>query len=101
MDFNRIIQLLDSEWDTDGFFDRIRRGNYDARQAQDILGILRAISIDEDELLPKRLVAQLWYLPSFLGWQVERVAETGGDRAAYERFITEIHNALEEVLGTP
>ncbi|MEX8505364.1 hypothetical protein [Leptothrix ochracea] len=101
MDFNRIIQLLDSEWDTGGFFDRIRDGNYDTRQAQEILKILCAIKVDEDELLPKRLVTLLWYLPSFLGWQVERVVERGGDKAAYERFITEIHNALEEVLGTP
>lgn len=101
MDFDGIIQLLDSEWDTDGFFDRIRNGSYDARQAQDILKILRAIKVDENEFLPKRLVTLLWYLPSFLGWQVERVVERGGDRATYQRFITEVHNALEEVLGTP
>jgi hypothetical protein len=101
MDFNEIIQLLDSEWDADGFFDRLRNGNYDTGQAQEILKILRAIKVDEVEGLPKRMVALLWYLPSFLGWQVERVVETGGDRAAYERFITEIHKVLEEVLGTP
>ncbi len=101
MDFSGIIERLDSEWDTNGFFDRIRNGNYDARQAQDILEMLRAINIGEDESLPKRLVALLWYLPSFLAWQSERVAERGGDRVAYERFITDVRNALEEVLGTP
>jgi len=101
MDFSGIIERLDAEWDTNGFFDRVRNGSYDAKHAQDILKMLRAINISEDELLPKRLVALLWYLPSFLGWQAERVAEKCGDRSAYEMFVTEVHNTLEEVLGTP
>jgi hypothetical protein len=101
MNFSGIIERLDSEWDTDGFFDRVRNGDYDAGLAQEILKVLRTIKIGEDELMPKRLVALLWYLPSFLGWQSERVAERGGDSGAYERFTTEVHNVLEEVLGTP
>lgn len=101
MDFSQIIDRLDAEWDTDGFFDRVRNGDYDARQAEGILEVLRVIDIDENESLPKRLVALLWYLPSFLSWQSERVAEKGGDSAAYKRFTTEVHNVLEEVLGTP
>lgn len=101
MDFSEIIEQLDAEWDTGGFFDRVRNGSYDAVRAHDILKMLRALSLNESELLPKRLVTLLWYLPSFLGWQVERVAEKGGDSAAYEHFITEVQSALEEVLGTP
>lgn len=101
MDFDEIIDRLDKEWDTDGFFDRLRNGRYDAKQAQAILKMLRAISIGDDELIPKRLVALLWYLPSFLGWQTERVEEMGGEKSAYERFVTEVQSTLEEVLGTP
>ncbi len=100
-DFSEIIHLLESEWDTDGFFERIRRGSYDAEQAQVILGVLRSTKMAEDELLPRRLVSLLWYIPSFLGWQVGRLAASGADVVAYERFTTEIHNALEELLGTP
>lgn len=101
MDFREIVARLDAEWDTDGFFDRVRNGDYDDTRAKDILRILRAIDLKEEELLPKRLVALLWYLPSFIGWQVERVIEKGGDSAAYQRFATEVFNTLEEVLGTP
>lgn len=101
MEFSEIIQRLDSEWDTNGFFDRVRNGGYDAKQAQAILRTLQAINIDDDEMLPKRLVALLWYLPSFLSWQTERIAEKGGDRAGYEKFMIDVHNVLEEVLGTP
>lgn len=101
MDFIKIIEQLEFEWDTNGFFDRVRNGDYDAIYAQGVLKTLRAIDISESDFLPKRLVALLWYLPSFLSWQVERVAEKGGDLTAYTMFITEIHNTLEEVLGTP
>jgi len=101
MDLSAIIEQLDVEWETNGFFDSVRNGHYDAKRAQTVLEILRAIHVSEEEMVPKRLVSLLWFLPSFLGWQVERVAEKGGDRAAYERFATEVHNTLEEVLGTP
>ncbi len=101
MDFSGIIERLDSEWNTNGFFGLVRNGHYDTRKAQEILEMLRTINIGEDELLPKRLVALLWYLPSFLEWQSERVAERGGDRASYKRFTTEVHNTLEKMLGTP
>jgi hypothetical protein len=101
MDLNWIIERLDVEWDTNGFFDLIRNGFYDAEQAQSILSTLRAIRIGQDECVPKRLVSMLWYLPSFLVWQTERVAEAGGDRVSYERFISDVYNTLEDVLSTP
>jgi hypothetical protein len=96
-----IVERLEAEWDTNGFFDRIRRGDYDAARGQAVLAILRAISIGDEEMVPKRLLSLLWYLPSFLAWQAGRIAEKGGDGAAYDRFVTEVHNILEEVLGVP
>lgn len=101
MGVGAIVEELEAEWKTNGFFDRIRSGDYDAARGQAVLATLRAISIGDDEMAPKRLVSLLWYLPSFLGWQAERIAEKGGDRVAYERFVTEVHNTLEQVLGVP
>jgi hypothetical protein len=96
-----IIEQLETEWNAGGFFDRVRDGNYDASRAQGVLAVLRAIKIGNEEMVPKRLVSLLWYLPSFLAWQTERVAEKGGDRDAYKRFMTEVDNTLQEVLGVP
>ncbi|MGY8711281.1 hypothetical protein RAD16_36595 [Bradyrhizobium sp. 18BD] len=96
-----IIEQLETEWNADGFFDRVRNGDYDAIRGQAILAVLRAIEIGDDDMVPKRLVSLLWYLPSFLAWQTDRIAEKGGDRAAYERFVTEVDNTLEVVLGVP
>ncbi|TQF43494.1 hypothetical protein UNPF46_02555 [Bradyrhizobium sp. UNPF46] len=96
-----IIEQLEVEWNTNGFFDRVRNGDYDATRAQAVLAALRAISIGDEEMVPKRLLSLLWYLPSFLDWQAERMVEQGGDRAAYQRFVTDVHNTLEQVLGVP
>jgi len=96
-----IIEQLEAEWDTNGFFDCVRNGDYDAIRGQEILAVLRAIEIDDEEMVPKRLVSLLWYLPSFLSWQSERIAEKGGNRAVYKRFVTEVESILENVLGVP
>ncbi|MCK1735944.1 hypothetical protein IVA79_18875 [Bradyrhizobium sp. 138] len=101
MIFAAIVEQLEAEWNADGFFDRVRNGNYDAVRGQAVLAVLRAIEIGDEDLVPKRLVSLLWYLPSFLSWQTERIAEKGGDHAAYERFVTEVESALEDVLGVP
>jgi len=96
-----IIEQLEAEWNMNGFFDRVRNGDYDVTRGQAVLATLRAISIGDEETVPKRLLSLLWYLPSFLSWQTERIAERGGDRGAYERFVTEVINTLQEVLGVP
>lgn len=101
MHFIKIIGQLDAEWDESGFFCQLRDGIYDESQALNVLNILRSIHICEDDLLPKRLVSLLWYLPSFLSWQSARVVEKGGDGEAYEKFIVEVHSILEDMLGTP
>jgi hypothetical protein len=101
MNFGEVIERLECEWDSGGFFDHVRNGNYDPNKAQDILRILNSINTDEDEMLPKRLVALLWYLPSFLTWQSERVKERSQDGLAYDKFVNEVQNSLEQILGTP
>jgi hypothetical protein len=96
-----IIEQLEIEWNTNGFFDRVRNGDYDATRGQAVLAVLCAIKIGEEDMVPKRLVSLLWYLPSFLSWQTERIAEKGGDLVAYERFVTEVETTLQGVLGVP
>ena len=102
MNIEELIQKLTSHWDTDGFLDTVRRGNFDADASLSLLDLLRGITIGEDELISKRLLSLLWYLPSFLEWQKQRVAEISpAQTSAYERFVTEVHNTLEDVLGVP
>ena len=100
MDFNQAIERLDAEWDMDGFLGLLRDGEFIPDRAESFLALLNEIVISDEDLLPKRLVSLLWYLPSFLVWQEERVA-VKGDVAAYKRFINQVCNRLEDLLGVP
>lgn len=101
MKYAKLISDLDALWDDDGFLGRLREGVFQPNEGLQFLSFLRSISLYEDENVPMRLVALLWYVPSFVGWQRDRVAEHGGDTAAFARFVTEVHDAMETVLGVP
>jgi hypothetical protein len=96
-----LIEKLDAAWDSDGFLDNIRHGYFDPEAGKAFVSLLKTVYIGDEELIPKRLLSQLWYLPSFLEWQKERVAETSGVLNDYKRFIVDVHNSLEIVIGVP
>jgi hypothetical protein len=95
------IDDLDAEWDTHGFLGQLRLGNFVPAHASRFLQLLRQIEIPDDATVPKRALALIWYLPTFLIWQRERVMEKGGNVAEFDRFVTEVHNTLEDVIGIP
>lgn len=101
MNTDQIIEALEQAWDADGFLGQVRRGSYDEVGGKNFLSLLRSISIADEELVPKRLLSLLWYLPLFLEWQKERVAVVHGNVLAYQQFVTETTNVLETVLGVP
>jgi hypothetical protein len=101
MDTQAAVQALEEAWDTAGFLGMVRTGCYVRAEGEKFLQLLRSIELQPDACIPGRLVALLWYLPSFLEWQKPRIAEKGGDVQSYARFVTEVHNHLEELLGVP
>lgn len=95
-----LLQKLEACWDCDGFLDHVRRGTFDPEEGAEFHSLLQSIELPEESLIPKRLLSLLWYLPSFLEWQKERVAEKGNGET-YEKFVAHTLNILEEVLGVP
>jgi hypothetical protein len=95
------VEQLDEEWAADGFLGKLREGVWSAGDAARFLTFLRSIEIPDGALVPKRALSQFWFLPSFLSWQRDRVAERAGNAEAFDRFVTEVHNVLEDVLGVP
>ncbi len=96
------ITYLEAEWEEpQGFFYRLRQGEYSPQEAARVLEMLAAIGIDEEAPLERRLVSLLWYLPLFSQWQRERVQEAGTSPHVYEQFINKLTNILEEKLGVP
>lgn len=101
MNADQLVIELDVAWDDGGFLEGLRRGVYAPSEGQRFLALLSSVIIEDDEMIPKKLLSQIWYLPSFLEWQAERIAAAGKNLEDYRRFITEIHNTLERVIGVP
>ena len=96
------IKVLEAVWaEPDGFLYKVRQGKYDPNEGQAFLATLSEIRLPEDEPVERRLVSLLWYIPSFLGWQKQRIAKKGGDVADYEQITTQAMNIIEKKLGVP
>ena len=101
MNFEQMIEYLDCAWDRDGILGQIREGKFSPEDGDKFLLTLKGMRVNDDALLPKRLVSLVWYLPSFLDWQSKRVEEKGGNLESYKHFVTLVLNALEDILGVP
>ncbi|MGI8551265.1 MAG: hypothetical protein ACR2PL_10855 [Dehalococcoidia bacterium] len=96
------IADLERLWDLpDGYFFKLRQGDYDPAGAGEVERILQSIKVTEDVMLPRRLISLTWLIPTFMEWQVERVRDSGGNVAALTGDIARLRNALNELLGVP
>jgi hypothetical protein len=101
MDINQIIEAIEKQWDTDGTLGKIRTGEFNNEAGKILINLLEQINIDDESEIPKRLLTLLWYMPSFLVWQRERVDEKSNNLSEYDHFVTDVHNVLENALGVP
>jgi len=96
------VEQLERQWDLpDGFFYRLRQGDYDSDGVDEVVGILRSVSVDDTSVLPRRFVSLTWWIPTFMEWQIERVRESGGNVEALKKDIVRVRNVLDETLGVP
>ncbi|CAG0962059.1 hypothetical protein ANRL4_00732 [Anaerolineae bacterium] len=102
MNHLQAISKLEFEWSPEeGFFWRIREGQFIASDYNRAFRMIASIDSSRAQEIPLRFVSLLWYIPLFMQWQVERVVEAGGDRKQYEQAVTEITNEIERILGVP
>lgn len=93
---------LDQEWDPDtGVLGRVRAGLFDAFQGEKFISKLQTLELPEGEVINRRLVSLLWFIPLFLSWQQERVGENGGDVTAFQNFSGRVEGIVMEILGMP
>ncbi len=101
MEIDQIIEAIENQWDEEGILGKIRVGEFNSEAGKEFIYLLEKINIDDDSAVPKRLLTILWYLPTFLIWQRERIDEKGANVSEYDHFVTGVHNTLENVLGVP
>jgi hypothetical protein len=96
------IDALEAEYDRDtGFLGRLRRGEFDPKGLERLDALVRSIYLGDGPLIQRRLVALLWMIPSIMSWQIERVAERGGDVEALRQGVDRVESAVQGVLGIP
>jgi hypothetical protein len=104
VDEANLLGRLEAEYDLDqGFLGRLRRGQFDPSGLGRLLSLLRTIDFGEAVVLNRRMVALLWLIPTLMTWQLERVAEQGGDTGALRRATDQVRELLAapSVLGMP
>ena len=102
MDTASTIAGLEREWDFDsGFFGGLRRGEFDTASLNRLIETLELIDLQDGVTVNRRVVSLLWYMPIFMGWQTERVQESGGDIVGLDKAINRIQTLLEGILGIP
>jgi hypothetical protein len=102
MDAAEAIKLLEGQWEQpEGFLGRLREGEFDPAGFERFEQLLKSINRHQDEVINRRLVSLLWYAPTFMSWQRERVDEQGGNIEELDMAINRTHNLLEEILGVP
>ena len=93
-----LLSRLEAEYDLDhGFLGQLREGQFDPMGLDRLLHLLESIDFGEATLINRRVVAVLWMIPTLMTWQLERVAEQGGDVEALRRGI----NRVQEILASP
>jgi hypothetical protein len=94
----RLCSRLEAAYDLDeGFLGRLRQGQFDPMGLDRLLRLVQSIDFGEAAHLNRRVVALVWMIPTLMTWQLERVAEQGGDVAARRRGI----NRVQEILASP
>ena len=99
-----LMTRLEAEYDLDtGFLGQLRQGHFDALGFERFLLLLQSIDLGETALVNRRLVALLWMIPTLMTWQLERVAENGGNIQALRGAIDRVQDLLQSpsVLGIP
>ena len=66
-----------------------------------MIEVLRSIDISYDVDLPKRFVSLIWFIPTSMEWQLERVIKHGGSADGLRVKIQQVRNEVERILGLP
>jgi hypothetical protein len=96
------LAVIEATWEPDnGAMWRLRQGQVDVEEIEKLLLLLESIEVAEDDLLPRRFVSFVWYLPIFFEWQRERVAERDGDLKAFQVLSNKVAAVVQRILGVP
>ncbi len=72
-EMKQLISALEAEYgQEEGVFGLLRGGHFDTLARDRFLRLLESIDLGQAELIDRRVVALLWYVPLLLQWQSRR-----------------------------
>jgi hypothetical protein len=93
---------LEREWDLDqGFLGKLRAGLFDPIGLERFMRLLDGINLGNSAQVNRRLISLLWFIPLFMEWQRERVAERGTDCQTIDHATNRVRGSIERILGMP
>jgi hypothetical protein len=99
-DPDRLISDIEAEYDlAEGFLGLLRGGHFDTRARDRFMRLLESVDLGQSEMINRRIVALLWYIPLFLQWQGRRLDED--EKLLLKQVSDQVTNQLERILGVP
>ena len=85
------------QWENaDGFFFKFRFGTFDKDECKKTLDIIEEIEFGRHNMIDRKIVDLIWFVPLFLEWNKERVIENG---CASEYEISKVLNLFYEAVS--
>jgi hypothetical protein len=84
----------------DEFFDALADSRFIEEKTDYVLEVLDSLKCDS-EFLDRRLVARLWFIPTFLAWNKSRCVDNNADPQRYDEFTGKVIDILLAKLGSP
>jgi hypothetical protein len=98
-----LVASIESLWaPDDGFFFVLRQGTFRQNEFDRAMDVLRRVpSFANGESLPRDVVPLVWFIPTSMSWQRERVARSGGEVEALDRATMIATEEVARILGWP
>ena len=104
MTLEAIKNLLNENWDENGFFEKLRYDRFiDFQKGNHLLNSLKEYKIESSDLIDSELVRLLWLIPIFMDWQKDQLSKSSTEEnmKLYNNLLNKFHNELERIFGMP
>jgi hypothetical protein len=102
MDTTKVIALLEEEWEPEkGALWKLRNREIDKEGVERLINLLRSIDVKDAEVIDRRLVSLIWFMPLVMEWQKPHFQQSEQLIRILDKFINQIVNELFRILGSP
>lgn len=97
--FSSTVETLEELWL--GPLTRAREGRFTLEDDRTIRNVLESLDVGRSDVIPKKLVTQLWFIPQFMEWQTDRVSYNVDNYNGYAILCSWVGARIGELLGEP